>query len=425
MDIGIIVIGDELLIGQVVDTNSGDIARMIAPAGWQVGEVRAVHDDADAIKGAIHDMTSRYDVVISTGGLGPTKDDITKATLREIFGGEMRQDAGVLAHVEQVFARRGLRMNDLTRGQAMVPDSCVVIPNELGTAPVMWFERGGKVLVAMPGVPFETRHAFANEVLPRLLGRFADRSVLGHRTLVIVDITESDLAERLSDWEEGLQPGLHLAYLPQAGYIRLRIDCAGTNEEEVHLTLDEAVQWLADTLEEHILAYEDLTPQQLLMRELQERSLTFGCAESCTGGNIAHRMTMLPGVSEVFAGSVTAYSNDVKTNLLGVDAAVLAANGAVSEPVALQMAQGVRHALEVDCAVATSGIAGPGGGSPEKPVGTVCMAFATPAGAVARTFCFPGDRSRVIDRASTVALIETVKLLRRVAVPGREPDNRV
>lgn len=414
MNIGIIVIGDELLIGQVVDTNSGDIARMIAPAGWQVGEVRTVHDDACAMRHAIEEMMACHDVVLTTGGLGPTKDDITKATLRDIFGGEMRMDYGVLAHVEEVFRKRGLRMNDLTRSQAIVPDSCKVIHNALGTAPVMWFERDGKVLVAMPGVPFETRHAFANEVLPRLLDRFSDRSVLGHRTLVIVDITESDLAERLSEWENGLQTGLHLAYLPQAGYIRLRIDCAGTNEEEVHLTLDEAVQWLKDTLGEHVLADEDLTPEQLLMQELKARTLTFGCAESCTGGNIAHRMTMLPGVSEMFMGSVTAYSNDVKMHLLGVDAKVLADNGAVSEPVAFQMAEGACRALGVGCAVATSGIAGPGGGSAEKPVGMVCMGFVTPQRSVSRTFRFPGDRGRVIDRATTVALLEMVKMLRKL-----------
>ena len=414
MDIGIIVIGDELLIGQVADTNSGDIARMIAPAGWQVGEVRAVHDDAAAIKGAIEELTSRYNVVISTGGLGPTKDDITKATLRDIFGGEMRLDTGVLAHVEGVFEKRGLRMNSLTRSQAMVPDSCVVIPNELGTAPVMWFERGGKVLVAMPGVPFETRHAFAREVLPRLLDRFADRCVLGHRTLVVADITESDLAERISEWEDGLQQGLHLAYLPQAGYIRLRVDCAGENEEAVNLALDEAVQWLSDNLQHRVLATEDLTPEQLLVSELRARGLTFGSAESCTGGNIAHRLTMLPGVSEVFAGAVTSYSNNVKETVLGVDGDVIAAKGAVSEPVALQMAQGACRVLGTDCAVATSGIAGPGGGSAEKPVGTVCMAFATPAGVDAHTFHFPGDRARVIDRASTVAFIEMLKRLRKL-----------
>ncbi len=413
MDISLVVIGDELLIGQVIDTNSGDIARMVAPAGWAVRQVRTVHDDATAIRAAIEDSLAESDIVVTTGGLGPTKDDITKATLREIFGGEMRRDAGVAAHIKEVFAKRGLHMNALTESQAMVPDSCRVIPNALGTAPVMWFERDGKVLVSMPGVPFETRHAFANEVLPRLLERFGERCVVEHRTLVVVDITESDLAERISDWEDSLPAGLHLAYLPQAGYIRLRLDCEGGNEESVHLILDEAVQWLVDNLGEHVLATEDATPEQLLMKELNERRLTFGCAESCTGGNIAHRMTMLPGVSEVFMGGVVSYSNGVKESVLGVSGSTLAAFGAVSEQVAGEMAEGILRTLGVDCAVATSGIAGPGGGAAEKPVGMVCMAFAVKSETAVRTFRFPGDRSRVIDRASTVAFIEMVKFLRR------------
>lgn len=412
MDISIVVIGDELLIGQVVDTNSGDIARMIAPAGWCVREVHTVHDDAADIRAAIERALEVSDIVLTTGGLGPTKDDITKATLRGIFGGGMHADAGVARHIKEVFRKRGLAMNALTESQAMVPDSCVVIPNELGTAPVMWFERDGNVLVAMPGVPFETRHAFAKEVLPRLLERFGERAVVGHRTIIITDITESDLAERISGWEDSLPVGLHLAYLPQSGYIRLRLDCMGVEGNVVDKTLDEAVDWLAQHLAEHILATEDLTPEQLLMRELRRLRLTFGVAESCTGGNIAHRMTMLPGASEVFNGGVTAYSNDVKVRLLGVGTNSLAECGAVSETVARQMAIGARQALAVDCAVATSGIAGPGGGSADKPVGTVCMAFSTPHGTIARTFRFPGDRARVIDRASTVAFIELVKLLK-------------
>lgn len=412
MDVSIVVIGDELLIGQVVDTNSGDIARMIAPAGWTVREVRTVHDDAAAIREAIESAMAVSDVVLVTGGLGPTKDDITKETLRGIFGGGMRRDEGVLEHVREVFRRRGLNMNALTESQAMVPESCTVIPNDLGTAPVMWFEKNGKVLVSMPGVPFETRHAFAAEVLPRLLDRFADRMAIGHRTLVLAGITESDLAERISDWEDGLARELHLAYLPQAGYIRLRIDCVSPCEEAVHMLLDQAQQWLADNLTDYILATDDLTPQQILMRILQERHLTMATAESCTGGNIAHRMTLLPGVSEVFAGGVVAYSNEVKMRVLGVDAATLASHGAVSEPVAAQMAEGACRALGAGCAVATSGIAGPGGGSAEKPVGTVCVAFATPDGTHTTTLHLPGDRNRVIDRATTEALIRLIRLLR-------------
>lgn len=413
MEVAIVVIGDELLIGQVVDTNSGDIARMIAPAGWTVKYVESVHDDSSAIKGAVERGLESADIVLMTGGLGPTKDDITKETLREIFGGGMVLDSGVLEHVRSVFQRRGLNMNALTESQAMVPDSCTVIRNELGTAPVMWFEKEGKVVVAMPGVPFETRHAFRNEVLPRLLRRFGQRSAIGHRTLVVTDITESDLAENLEQWESSLPEHLHLAYLPQAGYIRLRLDGIGDDSFMVDRDLDNAASWLQDRLGDKVLATADLTPEQVLADELRRRGLTFATAESCTGGNVVHRLTLLPGISDVLCGSVVSYSNEVKHNVLGVDNETLSQLGAVSEPVARMMAEGVRKALGADCAISTSGIAGPGGATPDKPVGTVCMAFSTPHATRSATFRFPGDRQRVIDRASTVALIEMVKLLRQ------------
>lgn len=413
MEVAIVVIGDELLIGQVVDTNSGDIARMIAPAGWTVKYVESVHDDSSAIKGAVERGMESAGIVLMTGGLGPTKDDITKETLREIFGGGMVLDSGVLEHVRSVFQRRGLNMNALTESQAMVPDSCTVIRNELGTAPVMWFEKEGKVVVAMPGVPFETRHAFRNEVLPRLLSRFGQRSAIGHRTLVVTDITESDLAENLEQWESSLPEHLHLAYLPQAGYIRLRLDGIGDDSLMVDRDLDNAVSWLQDRLGDKVLATADLTPEQVLADELRRRGLTFATAESCTGGNVVHRLTLLPGISDVLCGSVVSYSNEVKHNVLGVDNETLSRLGAVSEPVARMMAEGVRKALGADCAISTSGIAGPGGATPDKPVGTVCMAFSTPHATRSATFRFPGDRQRVIDRASTVALIEMVKLLRQ------------
>lgn len=409
MDVSIIAIGDELLIGQVVDTNSGDIARTIAPAGWRVAGVQVVADDATAIREAIELAIRKSDIVLTTGGLGPTKDDITKDTLIGIFGGELRFDADVMENVRSVFERRGLNMNRLTESQAMVPTSCRVIRNELGTAPVMWFERAGKVLVAMPGVPFETRHAFTNEVFPQLLKRFGQDILIEHRTLIIYGITESDMAERLTDFENNLPKGLHLAYLPNQGYIRLRIDGMSTDGAWLYDAVEAAVQQLKSLLGPLILADEDLLPEQLLLNRLREKGYTFGSAESCTGGNIAHRITMVPGASDVMKGSIVSYSNDVKAGVLGVDTETIGALGAVSEPVAKQMAEGARKALGVDCAVATSGIAGPGGGSPEKPVGTVCMAFATPHGTTTRTFHLPGDRGRVIERASTVAMIELTR----------------
>ena len=359
MEVSIIVIGDELLIGQVTDTNSGDIARMISPVGWTVRNVAVVHDDSDAIRNAIEQALSDTDIVLITGGLGPTKDDITKATLCSIFGGGLHLDDGVLENVENIFRRRGLQMNELTRSQAMVPDMCRVIPNDLGTAPVMWFERDGKVLVAMPGVPFETRHAFSQHVLPALLEHFPGRSVVEHRTFIVVNISESDLAGMLDGWEEALPRGFHLAYLPQAGYIRLRIDAVGENRNSLVADLNRLSSSLSAIIGDRIIASEDLAPEEILMRLLKEKGLTMGTAESCTGGNIAHRMTMLPGVSDVFSGGVVSYSNEVKIRALGVSNETLMAYGAVSEPTAREMAEGARHSLNCDVAVATSGIAGP------------------------------------------------------------------
>ena len=392
MEISIIVIGDELLLGQVTATNSGDIARAFAPAGWTIKDVVSVHDDADAITAAISRALEQTPVVITTGGLGPTKDDITKATLCRVVGGGMHFDDRVMANVEEIFRRRGLQMNELTRRQALVPDSCRVIPNEVGTAPIMWFEKDGRVLVSMHGVPFETRHALR---------------------LVVTDVSESALAERLTQWEEALPAWMHLAYLPNAGYHRLRIDAVGEDAASVERELDERSEVLVALLGSNLLGQGDKTPAEMLMEQLQRLHLTMATAESCTGGNIAHRMTMIPGVSEVLRGGVVAYDNDVKHRVRGVSEETLAAFGAVSEPVASQMAEGVRRALGADVAVSTSGIAGPGGGSEAKPVGTVCMAVSTPRGTEAVTVHLPGDRARVIDRATTTAIIRLIRTLQR------------
>lgn len=411
INVAVIAIGDELLIGQVTDTNSGDIARTIAPAGWSISEVLTVHDDADAIYEAVDRAMRRADVVLTTGGLGPTKDDITKAVLCRYFGGTLRYDEDVAANVRDIFSRRGLTMNDLTASQAYVPDTCRVIPNRVGTAPVMWFERDGKILVSMPGVPFEMRQAMTDEVFPRLVERFHDDTVIRHRTLLLTGISESDIATRLDAWESALPQYLHLAYLPQQGYIKLRFDAVGTDAGMLEDGLDRCADHIEREFEGHVFAREDIEPARLVLRLLSARGLTLSTAESCTGGNIAHLITSIAGSSEVFRGGVVAYSNDVKQRVLGVEAGALSAHGAVSEPVVKQMACGVASVTGSDCAIATSGIAGPGGAVPGKPVGTVCMAVRTPAGTVTVTHHFPGDRGRVIDRASTTALIMLIQAL--------------
>lgn len=408
----IIVIGDELLIGQVTDTNSGMIARLMAPHGWEVEQVMTVADDREAIREAVGRALDSTPVVLTTGGLGPTKDDITKAVLTDIFGGELREDPDVLANVREVVERRGLKLNDLTAAQAIVPTSCRVIQNRVGTAPLMWFERtDGHILVAMPGVPFETREMFSTEVMPMLLKRFPSPDNIEHRTLVVADISESALATRLAPWESALPPYAHLAYLPKPGVVRLRIDGRHTDAGFLKKEIDRLADELALLAAGNLMCRGDITPARCLLDMLVERHLTVGTAESCTGGNIAHTITAEPGSSAAMLGGVVSYSNDVKRRLLEVSEASLEAHGAVSIPVVKEMASGARKALGCDIALATSGIAGPGGAVPGKPVGTVCIAVATHWGLWADTFHFPGNRERVIDRATTTAIIRAIREL--------------
>lgn len=405
MKTAIIAIGDELLLGQVTDTNSGAIARMIDPAGWSVEWVKVIHDDADAITTAVDEAFDAADVVLTTGGLGPTKDDITKLTLCRYFGGELRHDPSVLENIKEVFSKRGIQLNPLTEAQALVPTSCRVIQNRVGTAPIMWFERtDGKVLVSMPGVPFETLQMFEAEVFPQLLKKFHSDEHIAHRCVIVEGLTESKVAMQLDEWEEALPPFIHLAYLPKPGIIRLRLDGRNVDGQLLESTLDRLHGELCHRFADHLLADADLTPEESLLRRLRAKGYTVATAESCTGGNIAHRITAIAGCSDCYLGSVVSYDNNVKINLLGVNPDTISAHGVVSEEVVAQMAEGARRAIGTDCAIATSGIAGPSGATPGKPVGTVCIAIATPDGTKAATYHFPGTRDRVIDRASTTAL---------------------
>ena len=413
MKVSIIVIGDELLLGQVTDTNSGEIARHIAPYGWEVEDVQTVGDEAHEITRAINRAFELSDVVLTTGGLGPTKDDITKQVLRDYFGGELKEDPEVLANVMDVVGRRGFKINKLTAAQAIVPTSCRVIQNRVGTAPIMWFEKDGRVLVSMPGVPFETREMFQSEVFPQLRKRFKSNVDIEHAVLMVTDYTESALAEKIAPWEEALPAYLHLAYLPKPGLIRLRIDGAHHDKEFITSEVRRAASELHDMLGNAVIATEDLTPAQILLKACEAKGMTLTTAESCTGGNIAHEITLIPGSSAVVTGGIVSYSNEVKMRLLGVNGETLAANGAVSIPVVEEMARGALSATGADIAVATSGIAGPDGGSAEKPVGTVCMAVATADGRCSSMVGkFPGNRGRVIDASTTKVLIMAVKHLR-------------
>lgn len=415
MKISLVVIGDEILLGQVTDTNSGEIARTVSVANWTVSRVYTVGDNADEIKYAINAALETSDVVITTGGLGPTKDDITKSVLLDIFGGELVQNDDVLKNVEDVCCRRHIVLNDLTRTQALVPSTARIIQNRVGTAPVMWFEKKEgnkvKVLVTMPGVPFETSQMMREEVFPQLLSRFGSDVTVAHRYLLVYGIIESKIAEILDEWERTLPANLHLAYLPVPGYVKLRLDGIDKDGVRINALLDENAAKIKAILGDAVFADGDKTIAEILIERLRCKGYSLATAESCTGGNIAHAVTMIAGASDVYYGSVVSYANDVKIRVLGVDENVINTLGAVSEPVAEQMAKGVARAINADCSVATSGIAGPGGGTPEKPVGTVCIAVHTPQKDIVGTYFLPGNRGRVIDRATTTALIELIRLL--------------
>ena len=412
MKLSIIVIGDEILIGQVTDTNSGFISRTLGPAGWETVRVLTVGDNAGDIRRAIEMCMADSDLTITTGGLGPTKDDITKAVMLDIFGGEMVHNREVTDNIREVFAIRGLQLNPLTEAQAMVPSSCRVIQNRLGTAPIMWFERpDGRVLIAMPGVPFETEGMMERAVKGLIADHFTPDIHVAHRVMMVAGITESALAQRLNDYEAALPPSAHLAYLPTPGLIRLRLDCTGSDRERVEASADELYAALSEAVGQYKIFDGDANPAEIAIATLRRLGLTVASAESCTGGNIAHCITTVAGCSDVYVGSVVSYANEVKIGVLGVDPAAIEEHGAVSREVVTMMAEGVARVTGADCSVATSGIAGPDGGTSDKPVGTVWMAVHTPAGTEAFVKRLPGNRSRVIDRATTEVLLALVAKL--------------
>ena len=400
MQAEIITIGDELLIGQVVDTNSAWLGSTLGDDGIKVIQITSVQDNAAQIVQAVNDALSRADIVLMTGGLGPTKDDITKKTLAEMFGMKLVRNEQVYDMVGKQLALRGIAFTELNQGQALVPDGCTVLPNRNGTAPGMWFERDGKVLISMPGVPFEMKALVKDEVLPRLRKHFAlDANV--HRTIITFGLAESILADTIASWEEALPPYLHLAYLPSALCIRLRLSAYEIDRQKAEQEIESQIEKLSKVIPHYIIGSEDDSLESVTGTLLKTRGETLATAESCTGGNIAHRFTAMPGASEYFKGGVVAYSNEVKMALLGVDPESLNRYGAVSQSVAEQMAEGVRRATGATYGISTTGIAGPTGGTPEKPVGTVWMAVATPNGVFSRRMVFGSVRSQNIERASS------------------------
>jgi nicotinamide-nucleotide amidase len=405
----IITIGDELLIGQVVDTNSAWMGQRLNSVGVEVLRIVSVRDRATEIRDAVDAAMRRTPLVLMTGGLGPTRDDITKAVLCDYFGTPLVRNDAVYRQVEALLRGRAA-MNKLNEGQAMVPQSAVILPNRVGTAPVMWFEAHGSVLISMPGVPQEMKIAMDEQVIPRIRARFATSAIV-HRHFRVRNNPESMLAERLETWESGLPATIKLAYLPVPGYIRLRLTARGTDAAALSAALDTESAKLHTVVGDDITDETDAPVEIMLGQALRAAHLTLATAESCTGGSIAARITSVAGASDYFKGSVVAYSNDIKAALLHVALPTLATHGAVSEQTVVEMARGAQRALNVDCAVAVSGIAGPSGGTPDKPVGTVWMAAA--CGETLRTFCQTSDRGREmnVERAVNNALMLLYGLL--------------
>ena len=399
----IITIGDEILIGQILDTNSRYISQALNRIGVVVAERTSIGDSAEQIVSTLDRALAISDVVIITGGLGPTKDDITKHTLARYYNSELVYNEQVGSFVEQLLARRGIAFTELNRGQAMVPECCTVLHNAHGTAPGMWFERDGKVVISLPGVPCEMRHLIDDSVVPMLTERFELKAIV-HRTMITSGIAESILAERIATWEDNLPEVLHLAYLPAPNVVRLRLSAYEVDGQSVRRMIDDEFDKLKDIIPEAIVGFEDATVEQLVHHWLIENGKTLSVAESCTGGAIAAKFTAMAGASAYFQTGVVSYSNEAKRDILGVNMDDITRYGAVSEAVAIQMAEGVRAVSSSDYAISTTGIAGPAGGSAEKPVGTVWFGVATPKGSFAVMKNCGTDRQQIIDRAAAHAI---------------------
>ena len=399
----IITIGDELLIGQVVDTNSAWMGQELNKNGIWVGHRVAVGDVKADILDALDQESRRSSIILITGGLGPTADDNTKPLLSEYFGGKLVVDEGALNNVRRIFEKLQRPMIERNLQQAEVPDTCTVIPNRRGTAPGMWFEKDGRIFVSMPGVPHEMKGMMTDSVIPSLRQHFKLPSI-AHRTLLTAGIGESFLADHIRDFETALPPTIKLAYLPNYGMVRLRLTSWGDNKEALNATLQQQFDTLKGLVAEWMVADRDISLQEAIGDLLKERGKTLGTAESCTGGYIAHLITSIPGSSHYFNGSVVSYSNEIKEKVLKVPADTIQRNGAVSEETVREMVKGALELLHTDYVVATSGIMGPDGGSPEKPVGTVWIAVGDRQKISAQKFQFRFDRQRNIELTATNAL---------------------
>lgn len=406
----IITIGDELLIGQTIDTNSAWIAQHLNDLGIDVLRRVAVGDSRDAIINALDDELANASLVIITGGLGPTADDITKPLLCEYFGGKLRLDEPTLEHVKSLFAKRNRPFIERNMKQAEVPDNCTVLFNKMGTAPGMWFDKDNKVIISLPGVPFEMINIMKHEVLPKLRQRFFSDALL-HRSIITAGEGESFIAEKIKDLEEALPSHIKLAYLPAVGMVKLRLTGRGSDKQRLSNELQLRMEEIANRLEDIVIALEDVSMELILGKWFTVHDKTLALAESCTGGAIASQMTGILGSSKYFSGCIVSYNNDIKHQMLGVSKDTLDKEGAVSEQTAIEMVKGVRKALGSDYALAVTGLLSPGGESDRVEVGTVWIAVADNTTIKTKKFQFVYDRIRNKDIAISMAMLMIWKFI--------------
>ncbi len=431
MKVTIINIGDELLIGQVVNTNASTMSRMLTEAGMEVQKTVVVGDVFNDIWVAVDEAMRDSDAVLVTGGLGPTKDDITKKLLCEYFDSELVESEVALENVKRIFAARGYELTPVNRAQALVPKCCEVLNNDLGTAPCMWFSGNcecrklnfekasannskfkiqNSILVSLPGVPFEMEWLMRNRVIPKLQETFRTGTII-NKNILVQGIGESFLSDLIEPWELKLPENIKLAYLPVAGMVKLRLTCRITPDMPEYPDIPELLKGLYALAGQYIVGEDCETLAELVHKKLTETGKTLATAESCTGGNIARLLTAQAGASVYYRGGVIAYSNEVKECAIGVKHSTLEAHGAVSEETVREMVEGVRERLGADYAIATTGIAGPGGGTPEKPVGTVWVAVCSKDETVTQLMHYGDRRQQTIDRTTNQAYSMLIKLL--------------
>ena len=399
----VVTIGDEILYGQITDTNTQWMSTELDKIGIKTVRKSSVGDQEDKILQILSESESRADIVLLTGGLGPTKDDITKKMLCKYFDDELVINEDALGFITDFFEKRGRPMTELNRQQAAVPSRCTYLANKTGTAPGMWFVHNGIVFVSMPGVPHEMKYLMSNEVIPRLKV-FFETPIIYHKMIRTIGVGESFLAEKIESWEDNLPEHIKLAYLPSFGQVRLRLTAIGINEEQLKKEVDAEIEKVMPLIGSSVFGFDNDDLEIAIGKELKKRGLTVAAAESCTGGYISHMFTKVAGSSSYFMGSVVCYDNSVKINVLGVNSETISQYGAVSEETVSQMAEGARNLMKTDFAIATSGIAGPDGGTPDKPVGTLWIACAMEGRTIVRKVQMANQRDTNIQYGSVLAL---------------------